>query len=164
MLRSGGIFSFFYLLSEGKSGGIILAAMVLIILVIQVTAPGQTTTGESSRVKFIGLAGIGLGCLYALHALGLASHSGYGFWQRLTVHDVEDIADAELVRGGGSLGGLGFGILQLWDTLQGYERLSVVVKHAVVYLVPTVVLHGFLKKQIGQGIRGGNDPQKEVQR
>lgn len=152
VLHCGGIFSFFYLLSEGKSVGVILIAVTVILAVLQITAPDQT--GPFSRRKILTLAVIAVVCICASHAWGLASHSGYGFWQRLTVHDVDD-PTGEVPCGGGGKGV----ISMLLDKFDSSNVYYVIVKHMVVYACPTMLM-----LELVQPPRSGGNAQMRVRR
>ncbi|KAL4543821.1 hypothetical protein Ndes2437B_g01633 [Nannochloris sp. 'desiccata'] len=94
-----GIFSFFYLLSEGRCTAFILLAVTGLLTAVQTFFPPAGSslqkrgTGRniglrvSSQVKRAVLGMLAAGCISLSSYLGLLGHSGYGFWQRLTVHE-----------------------------------------------------------------------------
>ncbi|KFM23657.1 GPI ethanolamine phosphate transferase 3 [Auxenochlorella protothecoides] len=84
-----GIFSFFYLLNEGTwTAGVAAAAWVLLTLESLTTLKPRTQT----LLAILMLGGAGLLALLLSARLGLTQHSGWGFWQKLTVHDKEPAA------------------------------------------------------------------------
>ena len=105
-----GIFSFFYLLSEGRCTALILLAVTGLLTAVQTFSSSlssftsSTTTTKitrksgqksanrvhhrrSSQFKLVVLGMLAAGCISLSSYLGLLGHSGYGFWQRLTVHE-----------------------------------------------------------------------------
>lgn len=133
-----GIFSFFYLLSEGKSVSVILASVSLALTVLGVTAPGAP---GRTRAQTAALGAATLALLYASSAMGLVSHSGYGFWQRLTVHE-----PADAVGGVASAGGAW---ALLWDALEGAAPARVVAVHLIKYTAPLVALYALVSAGMG---------------
>ncbi|KAL6780615.1 PIGO1 [Auxenochlorella protothecoides x Auxenochlorella symbiontica] len=84
-----GIFSFFYLLNEGTwTAGVAAAAWVLLTLESLTTFKPRT----QRLLAILMLGGAGLLALLLSARLGLTQHSGWGFWQKLTVHDKEPAA------------------------------------------------------------------------
>lgn len=82
VVQSCGIFSFFYLLSEGWMVTWVVSAMVLLS-----TLYVAIYVGRAMYVKILFLGAFAVLCFIAAARMGLVSHSGYGFWKRLTVHE-----------------------------------------------------------------------------
>ena len=82
MVQVFGIFSFYYLLSEGKAITALVAACGVCLTLICLSSP--------QRWKIIWLGNTVLICAAISSVTGLLTHSGFGFWQRLTVHGAED--------------------------------------------------------------------------
>lgn len=76
-----GIFSFFFLLSEGAHVSMLVACMIVLTACLQ-NSKAALIRGSKHLI-------ISVFCCYLISTLGLQSHSGFGFWQRLTVHDAE---------------------------------------------------------------------------
>lgn len=74
-----GIFSFFFLLREGTYSSWIVVLAAAVVYWPRRDRPAATT----------GLVLAGAACLL-VSTVGLQSHSGFGFWQRLTVHTGDD--------------------------------------------------------------------------
>jgi len=94
-----GIFSFFYLLSEGRSTAYSLLAVTGLLTAVQTVLPSTSNASARkngdrrtnglhpfSQAKLAVLGIVAAGCISLSSYLGLLGHSGYGFWQRLTVH------------------------------------------------------------------------------
>lgn len=82
-----GIFSFFFLLGEGLYLSYLVFALALGLFLLQVFRESNLLSASK------GLAFVAFSCLF-IAKLGLQSHSGFAFWQRLTVHDgSNDVAD-----------------------------------------------------------------------
>jgi len=79
LLHPVGIFSFFFLLREGTYSSWIVVLAAAIVYWPRRDRPAATT----------GLVLAGAACLL-VSTVGLQSHSGFGFWQRLTVHTGDD--------------------------------------------------------------------------
>eukprot|EP00890_Picochlorum_soloecismus_P003583 jgi/Picsp_1/4225/NSC_01734-R1_mgc80777 protein len=113
-----GIFSFFFLLSEGtfsyfayyyaswhlyspfhnysvyifcfpagKNTSYVVAFQLLALVAMQLLCPTLGIQQSTSHRHVLSYFLLGVVCCYALSDLGLQTHSGFGFWQRLTVHD-----------------------------------------------------------------------------
>lgn len=85
MIHPMGIFSFFFLLGEGLHLSYLVFGMALSLFLL------QTVGGSDLLSSSKGLVVVTSSC-FLISKLGLQSHSGFAFWQRLTVHD--DPSDA----------------------------------------------------------------------
>eukprot|EP00887_Chlorella_sp_A99_P003022 scaffold9.g3022.t1 len=90
--HAAGIFSFFFLLSEGMCVSYLLAADFVIL------AAAAAWPAGPGRKRATAAGAAALACDAALAALGLAHHSGQGFWHRLTVHEGQGL-DQNVARG-----------------------------------------------------------------
>ena len=113
LLHPVGIFSFFFLLSEGA-----YTSWIVVLTAISVYWPRR---GHSNATT--GLILTCAACLL-ISSVGLQNHSGFGFWQRLTVHDDEaGIGGSEDVTNAGPP-----------------LRLSPLPRVALEYILPTTIL------------------------
>ncbi|KAL4452193.1 hypothetical protein ABPG75_007855 [Micractinium tetrahymenae] len=87
-----GIFSFFYLLSEGRMVCFLVAAVCLALAL----SVGRATWVAGQRLRGVVAMGImSLRCNALMAVLGVAHHTGQGFWVRLTVHEPQPADDLE---------------------------------------------------------------------
>ncbi|PRW57424.1 GPI ethanolamine phosphate transferase 3 [Chlorella sorokiniana] len=92
LVHSLGIFSFFFLLSEGRNVSILVGAACAGLAL----AAGQAARAASKPIKGVvamGVASLRFNALMTV--LGVAHHTGQGFWARLTVHDPQPAGDVE---------------------------------------------------------------------
>ena len=150
LIHSLGIFSFFYLLSEGKSVATVLAVTLVLVVVVSMQQQQQQQSHRRSntrgRNKIVVAVGVSLISLFLCCWLGLIRHSGYGFWQRLTatVHEPQDLQgmyDGDEVKTEGS------------GREQSSSSAAVVVlaKHLAVYTIPVAILWWWWEGRGGRG-------------
>lgn len=133
-----GIFSFFYLLSEGKAVTFVAALMGLF--------PMFFCASAENRLGIIFISIIAAASAYASSLLGLVNHSGYGFWQRLTVHE-PSIQDNNPVVGMTNTGGP-----QILDQDFLSEDTIFLMKNTLIYFIPAL----FLWNKISRSLPGKN--------
>lgn len=83
MIHPIGIFSFFFLLAEGLHLSYLVFAMALALFLLR-NIEGADVLSASKAFLLVAFS-----CIM-ISKLGLQSHSGFAFWQRLTVHDGND--------------------------------------------------------------------------
>lgn len=77
----------FFVLYAGKNTSYIVAFQLLALAIMQSLCPTLGIQQSTSHGRAWSYFLLGIVCCYALSDLGLQTHSGFGFWQRLTVHD-----------------------------------------------------------------------------
>jgi phosphatidylinositol glycan class O len=139
MVHPIGIFSFFFLLSEGAHVSMLVACMIVLTTCLQNSKAGLI---ESSRNLIVSIF-----CCYLISTLGLQSHSGFGFWQRLTVHDSEQTSHDGLANS--------LAMDKLNDIIP-FKIDPDTLHFAVHYFLPTLVLAMIVDQSIKTDVhRGG---------
>ncbi|MEO2194061.1 MAG: GPI ethanolamine phosphate transferase 3, partial [bacterium] len=130
MIHPVGIFSFFFLLSEGT-----YTSWIVILSAASVYWPRRRNPSATTGLILTCTA-----CLLASSA-GLQSHSGFAFWQRLTVHD----EDVESHDGG-----------PVFDDGEPTALGPPLGRLAIHYVIPTIVLtHAFRAYTATRGLLRG---------
>jgi phosphatidylinositol glycan class O len=143
--QSLGLFSFFYLLSEGYAVSWILCGMTLVITVARcATCTGPQPYKNRWRIVTLGLTAIA--CVWAGGRLGLASHSGYGFWQRLTVHEPQDMVVAGSATDGKQ------SAFAWWDLRNRHADWTASASFLGEYTVPTILLVHTIRNSLSEMI------------
>jgi phosphatidylinositol glycan class O len=174
-----GLFSFFYLLSEGRCTAFILLAVTGLLTAVQTVFPsipsafsrknGHRRTSElhpSFQVNLTVLGIIAAGCISLSSYVGLLGHSGYGFWQRLTVHESKE-SDYSLVEEDRNAQNIFFlvGILATTSIEEFSKNIETVVgpqmiligKYVVNYGIPCFILHQIIVAQLTKNVPGNKN-------
>jgi hypothetical protein len=177
-----GIFSFFYLLSEGRCTTFILLAVTVLLTAVQTLSYVDTTTRRTTKkkglyrssrsspqIKLTVLGFLATACISLSSYLGLLGHSGYGFWQRLTVHEPRE-ADSSLVNEEKQGQNSSFSMKSVFALVSGGfspanssslvkligPEAILVGKYLINYGIPSILLHQLILAQLKKSRNEGS--------